>query len=68
MSTCVRKYFRDVNRSILSSKEIEKFRGEIVRQQGSPVCPRQSTMKLVDIGAKAMNSDDFHLANGHVDV
>lgn len=58
----------DTKRSNLTSKEIQRYRQEITKQENSPVCKDMSTKELIGIGVKDMEADNFRLVKGQLDV
>lgn len=58
----------DNRRSYMSSKEIEKYRSQIVNQDNKPVCEDLSAIQVVRLGIEAMCRDRFRLVEADIDV
>ena len=58
----------DTKRSILTSKEIHRFRQEIVKIKDIPICKYMTTNELVNNGINCMKEDHFYFTKKKLDI
>lgn len=61
-------FLLDKNKSFLSFDESQKYKGQITKQDNSPVCRALTTSEVVRKGIQSMKMDNYRLVKGKIDV
>lgn len=64
----MRKKLLDNKRSILTSKEIARYRSEITKIKNGPVVQARETLEVADEGAHLIERDGYCLLEEKLDV